>query len=171
MTEKTAALEKYYKAKLRSRQQVIRAPIAGTVQELATHTQGAVLQPAKSLMQIVPTGSPLEVQAWVLNKDIGFVQEGQEVTVKISTFNFTKYGTVDGVVANLSEDAVMDKSKGLRYLTNINLESQSLDLEEEALPLRAGMRVVAEVKTGKRNIYEYFIKPVRASLASSFGER
>lgn len=167
-----AALEKEYKkAQLRSRQQVIHAPIAGTVQELAIHTRGAVLEPAQALMQIVPADSALEVQAWVLNKDIGFVEEGQPVTVKISTFNFTKYGTVSGTVTNLSEDAVMDEDKGYRYLSSVRLNAQSLELPDRKLPLRAGMHVIAEVKTGKRNIYEYFIKPIRKSLGSSFGER
>jgi len=159
------------KAELRSRQQIIRAPIAGTVQELAIHTQGAVLEPAQALMQIVPAGSALEVQAWVLNKDIGFVEEGQPVTVKVSTFNFTKYGTVSGRVNNLSEDAVMDEEKGYRYLSNISLTAQSLRLPDRKLPLRAGMHVIAEVKTDKRNIYEYFTKPIRESIGNSFGER
>ncbi|WP_444907685.1 HlyD family type I secretion periplasmic adaptor subunit [Microbulbifer sp. SSSA008] len=160
------------KAKLRSEQQVIRAPIAGTVQELAIHTEDAVLEPAQALMQIVPAGSTLQVQAWILNKDIGFVEEGHPVTVKVSTYNFTKYGTVSGVVTNLSKDAVMDEEQGYRYLCDIELDTQELKQSNQtALLLRAGMRVVAEVKTGKRNIYEYFTKPVRESLESSFVER
>ncbi|WKD48900.1 HlyD family type I secretion periplasmic adaptor subunit [Microbulbifer spongiae] len=160
------------KARLRSEQQVIRAPIAGTVQELAIHTEDAVLEPAQALMQIVPAGSRLQVQAWVLNKDIGFVKEGHPVTVKISTYNFTKYGTVSGVVTNLSKDAVMNEEQGYRYLCDIELDTQMLKQSGQgALPLRAGMHVVAELKTGKRNIYEYFTKPVRESLASSFTER
>jgi len=159
------------KAQLRSKQQVIRAPIAGTVQELAIHTQGAVLEPAQALMQIVPADSTLQVQAWILNQDIGFVEEGQPVTVKVSTFNFTKYGTVSGVVTNLSEDAVMDEELGYRYLSDVRLDAQALPLADKELPLRAGMHVIAEVKTGKRNIYEYFTKPIRESLGNSFGER
>ncbi|WP_308367426.1 MULTISPECIES: HlyD family type I secretion periplasmic adaptor subunit [unclassified Microbulbifer] len=167
----TSLEKEYAKARLRNHQQVIRAPIAGTVQELAIHTRGAVLEPAQPLMQIVPAGSTLEVQAWVLNQDIGFVEEGQPVTVKVSTFNFTKYGIIEGTVANLSEDAVMDEDKGYRYLSSVRLNTQSLQLPDRELPLRAGMHVVAEVKTGKRNIYEYFTKPIRESLGSSFGER
>ncbi len=167
-----AALEEdYEKAELRSRQQVIRAPIDGTVQELAIHTQGAVLQPAQALMQIVPAGSILEVQAWVLNQDIGFVEEGQPVTVKISTYNFTKYGTVTGTLVNLSEDAVLDEKKGYRYLSKVDLDTQSLNLPDKQLALRPGMDVIAEVKTGKRHIYEYVTKPIRESLGNSFGER
>nr|WP_246394871.1 HlyD family type I secretion periplasmic adaptor subunit [Microbulbifer rhizosphaerae] len=167
----TSLEKEYAKARLRNLQQVIRAPIAGTVQELAIHTRGAVLEPAQPLMQIVPAGSTLEVQAWVLNQDIGFVEEGQPVTVKVSTFNFTKYGFIEGTVANLSEDAVMDEDKGYRYLSSVRLNTQSLQLPDRELPLRAGMHVVAEVKTGKRNIYEYFTKPIRESLGNSFGER
>ncbi|WP_444943854.1 HlyD family type I secretion periplasmic adaptor subunit [Microbulbifer sp. ZKSA006] len=160
------------KARLRSEQQVIRAPIAGTVQELAVHTEDAVLESAQPLMQIVPAGSNLQVQAWILNKDIGFVEEGHPVTVKVSTYNFTKYGTVSGVVTNLSKDAVMDEEQGYRYLCDIELDAQELKQSNQAtLLLRAGMHVVAEVKTGKRNIYEYFTKPVRESLSSSFSER
>ncbi|MFA0810167.1 HlyD family type I secretion periplasmic adaptor subunit [Microbulbifer epialgicus] len=160
------------KAKLRSEQQVIRAPISGAVQELAIHTEDAVLEPAQALMQIVPADSTLQVQAWILNKDIGFVEEGHPVTVKVSTYNFTKYGTVAGVVVNLSRDAVMDEEQGYRYLCDIELHAQELKQHSKRdLLLRAGMHVVAEVKTGKRNIYEYFTKPVRESLAGSFVER
>ncbi|WKD48898.1 HlyD family efflux transporter periplasmic adaptor subunit [Microbulbifer spongiae] len=123
-------------------------------------------------MQIVPAGSRLQVQAWVLNKDIGFVKEGHPVTIKVSINNFTKYDTFSGVVTNLSKDAVMNEGQGYRYLCDIELDTQMLKQSSQgALPLRAGMYVVAEVKTGKRNIYEYFTKPVRESLASSFTER
>ncbi|WP_413662761.1 HlyD family type I secretion periplasmic adaptor subunit [Microbulbifer sp. CNSA002] len=160
------------KARLRRDQQVIRAPIAGTVQELTIHTKDAVLESAQALMQIVPRGSNLQVQAWILNKDIGFVEEGHPVTVKVSTYNFTKYGTVSGVVANISKDAVMDEERGYRYLCDIELDAQELKQSNDAsLFLRAGMHVVAEVKTGRRNIYEYFTKPVRESFDSSFVER
>ncbi|MFV8782665.1 hypothetical protein ACNKU7_09620 [Microbulbifer sp. SA54] len=79
------------------------------------------------------------------------------MSVKISTCNFTKYGTVSGVVVNLSEDAVMGEENGYRYLSNISLDMQNLKLADREQPLRAGIHVVAEVKTGTRNIYEYFI--------------
>ena len=65
----------------------------------------------------------------------------------------------------------MDEEKGFRYLSSVHLNTQSLKLPDRELPLRAGMHVVAEVKTGKRNIYEYFTKPIRESLGNSFGER
>ncbi|MCW8883870.1 MAG: HlyD family type I secretion periplasmic adaptor subunit [Motiliproteus sp.] len=101
------------KARQRSDQQLLTAPIAGHIQQLAVHTVGGVVTPAQVLMLVVPEQSQLEVEAMVLNKDIGFVEEGQAAAVKIDTFNFTKYGLIEGEIKKISEDAIQDENLGI----------------------------------------------------------
>ena len=99
--------EDLVKAEKRMRDQVLRAPIDGTVQQLALHTIGGVVTPAQVLMFVVPADSTIEIEAMVLNKDIGFIHEGDPAEIKIDTFNFTKYGLLHGKVISVSQDAVI----------------------------------------------------------------
>jgi hypothetical protein len=95
------------------RLQTLTAPVHGTVQQLAVHTEGGVVTPAEAFLAIVPADSHLEIEAMISNRDIGFVHEGQEVAVKIDTFNFTKCGLLHGKVQTVSQDAIArDKAAG-----------------------------------------------------------
>lgn len=152
-------------------QQQIVSPIDGTVQQLQIHTVGGVVQPAQALMQIVPTESQMEVEAWLLNKDIGFVQEGQKAEVKIDTFNFTKYGLITGELVNVSDDAVPDEKQGLRYLANVQIEKDWMLVEKRKVNLSPGMSVAVEIKTGQRRLIEYFLSPLLRFKQESIRER
>lgn len=152
-------------------QQHIASPIDGTVQQLQVHTIGGVVQPAQMLMQIVPQEAQMEVEAWVLNKDIGFVQEGQTAKVKIDTFNFTKYGLISGELTNISDDAVPDEKLGLRYLASVQIEKDWMQVENRKVNLSPGMSVAVEVKTGQRRLIEYFLSPLLRFKQESIRER
>ncbi|MDC9758414.1 HlyD family efflux transporter periplasmic adaptor subunit, partial [Proteus mirabilis] len=95
------------KAQQKTDEQLLRAPIDGTVQQLAIHTVGGVVSPAQQLMMIVPRGSSIEVEAMISNRDIGFVEHGQDAEIKIDTFNFTRYGLLHGKVISVSRDAII----------------------------------------------------------------
>src|SRR5262249_13785334 len=95
------------KASRKIEEQILRAPVDGTVQQLAVHTLGGVVTPAQQLMMIVPADSHLEAEAMVSNRDIGFVQPGEAAEVKIDTFNFTRYGLLHGEVVSVSQDAIV----------------------------------------------------------------
>ena len=95
------------KAEQKTGEQILRSPIDGTVQQLAMHTVGGVVTPAQQLMIIVPADSHLEVEAMISNRDIGFVSAGQQAEVKIDTFNFTRYGLLQGKVVSVSQDAIV----------------------------------------------------------------
>ena len=152
-------------------QQQITSPIDGTVQQLLVHTIGGVVQPAQALMQIVPAEAKMEVEAWILNKDIGFVHEGQSAEVKIDTFNFTKYGLIDGMLTNVSNDAVPDEQLGLRYLANVQIEKDWMQVENRKVNLAPGMSVAVEIKTGQRRLIEYFLSPLLRFKQQSVRER
>ncbi|TNC81514.1 MAG: HlyD family type I secretion periplasmic adaptor subunit [Oleiphilus sp.] len=159
------------KAKDRLDHFTLTAPISGQVQQLEVHTIGGVVTPAQPLMTIVPNQSQLEVEVMLQNKDIGFVEEGQKVEVKVDTFNFTKYGFIDGTLASISDDAIQDENLGLVYSARVQLEQDGLTVNGKYVRLSPGMSVTAEVKTGTRRLIEFFLSPLLRYQQESLGER
>lgn len=159
------------KARQRNRQQVLSAPISGTIEQLAIHTIGGIVTPAQELMQIVPQDSKLEVEAFVLNKDIGFVEEGQEVEVKIDAFDFTKYGMISGEIVDLSNDAMPDEQLGLVYHCRVQIDHTDIQVKDKWVNLSPGMSVMVEIKTGKRKLIEYFLSPIMRYKQEAIRER
>ncbi|AOE85920.1 HlyD family type I secretion periplasmic adaptor subunit [Pseudomonas sp. TCU-HL1] len=159
------------KAEQRNRLMALTAPVDGTVQQLAIHTNGGVVTEAQPLMVIVPTDQPVEVEAMLENKDIGFVRPGQEVEIKVETFTFTKYGVVHGTVITVSSDAVEDEKRRLLYSTRIQLKENSVLVGASRIALTPGMAVRAEVRTQTRKIIEYFTSPFEEYIEESFQER
>lgn len=164
--------EELKKAREKYRLSTIIAPIAGTVQQLAIHTVGGVVTPAQILMLIVPEGAKMEIEAWVANKDIGFVYEGQNAEIKVETFNFQKYGTLDARLLEISSDAVEDKEKGLVYRAILQTELDYFALANERKAyLAPGMAVTAEIKTRQKKIIEYFMDPFIKYRSEGLRER
>jgi hemolysin D len=159
------------KAEQRQKLTVLKSPVDGTVQQLAIYTVGGVVTPAQALMVIVPKDNPVEVEAFIQNKDIGFVNEGQDAAIKIETFPHSKYGTIDGKVLTISHDAISDEKKGLIYATLVRLNSNSINVEGKQVNLSSGMAVTVEVKTGKRRVIEYFLSPLIQNTRDSLHER
>lgn len=149
----------------------IKSPVDGTVQQLEVHTVGGVITPAQPLMVLVPDGQPVEVEAMLENKDIGFVRAGQAVTVKVETFTFTKYGTIDGEITSVSSDAIEDEKRGLVYSSKIRLNNDTLKVNGVDIKLSPGMAVTAEVKTDTRRVIEYFLSPLQQHVNESLRER
>lgn len=170
--QKAASLEQeQVKADQRGRLMHMIAPVAGTVQQLAVHTVGGVVTPAQPLMVIVPRDNVLEVEAMLPNKDIGFVNPGQDAEVKVETFPFTKYGTLHGKVTQVSSDAIQDEKLGLIYSTRVKLARDTLRVENKMVRLTPGMAVTVEVKTGTRRVIEYFLSPLIQYGSESLRER
>lgn len=170
--QKAAALEQELK-KAESHGKLMRltAPVAGTVQQLALHTVGGVVTPAQPVMVIVPSDAPLEIEAFIENKDIGFVSPGQEAEVKIETFQYTKYGTMPAYVTFVSHDAINDEKRGLIYSTRVKMSRSRISVDGAEVNLSPGMAVVVEVKTGKRHVIEYFLSPLMQYSSESLRER
>ncbi|WP_444436757.1 HlyD family type I secretion periplasmic adaptor subunit [Pseudomonas sp. A6] len=170
--QKAAALsQELRKAQQRDQLTRLTAPVDGTVQQLAIHTRGGVVTAAQPLMAIVPKDQPVEVEAMLENKDIGFVWPGQEVEIKVETFTFTKYGVVPGEVISISDDAIEDEKRGLLYSMRIRLKQNHIRVGTRDIPLTPGMAVSAEVKTDKRKVIEYFLSPLKQYVSESLGER
>lgn len=150
---------------------VIKAPLSGYVQQLVYHTKGGVVETAKPIMNIVPEDYKLEADVMILNKDIGFVQPEQDVEIKIDSFPFTKYGTIKGKVRNISGDAIKDEKLGLVYSARLTLLDNKITADGNIVPLKPGMGVTSEIKTGKRRVIEYLLSPVMKYLNESMRER
>lgn len=159
------------KAEQHNRLMLLRSPVAGTVQQLDVHTVGGVVTPAQPLMIVVPRDNVMEVEALLPNKDIGFIHPGQTSIVKIDTFPYTKYGTVDGVVEHVSDDAIQDEKLGLVYAMRVRLDKQSINVNNHPIQLSPGMAVTVEIKTDRRRVIEYFLAPLLQYSSESLRER
>jgi len=149
----------------------LRSPVDGTVQALDIHTVGGVVTPAQKLLSVVPDDDPVEVEATVLNGDIGFVRAGQSVAVKIDSFPYTRYGYLEGTVASVSHDAIQDEKLGLVYKARVKLAKSSLMADGTRVTLGAGMTLAAEIRTGKRTIAEYLSGPLTRAGSEAMRER
>lgn len=151
--------------------QRLAAPIDGVVQQLAVHTVGGVVTPAQPLLIVVSQEHPVEVEAQVENKDVGFVHEGQPVEIKVETFPFTLYGTLPGRVLTLSDDAAPIEKVGLVYPTRVSMDRGTMQVEGKQVHLTPGMAVTVEIKTGQRRVIEYLLSPLLKSVKESLRER
>ena len=180
------------KAEQRTRLQELVAPVDGVVQQLAVHTVGGVVTPAQQLLVVVPGDSRLEIEAMVSNRDIGFVREGQQAAIKIDTFNFTRYGLLQGEVLSVSHDAVIrdrgqdrsadreagaanetsePKGQELNYSARISLDHTRMQIDDRMVDLSPGMAVTVEIKTGSRTILSYLLSPLRRYRQEMLRER
>lgn len=148
------------KAESREDRHQLRAPVSGTIQQLAVHTVRGVVSPAESLMVVVPDDVELEAVAKVQNKDAGFVATEQEAVIKIDSFPFTRYGKIDGKVKSISRDAIQDEDLGLVYEVRATLQTSEIFADGRMVKLTPGMTTSVEVKTGKRRIIEFLLSPV-----------
>ena len=177
------------KAERKASLQRLTSPVDGVVQQLAIHTIGGVVTPAQPLMVIVPNSSHLEIEAKVQNKDIGFIEVGQKTSIKVATFNFTRYGLLHGTVLSVSHDAIAptqmpsDPSKpaGLGsadlsdqnpvYSARISLDHTAMRIDKRVVDLAPGMAVTVEIRTGSRRIISYLLSPLARYAHDSMRER
>ena len=170
-TKAASLMQDVTKAGQRTDLQRLMSPIDGVVQQLAVHTVGGVVTPAQELLIVVPQDHPVEVEAQVENKDVGFVKEGQEVEIKIETFPFTLYGTIPGKVLSVSDDAAPIEKVGLVYPTRVSMDRSTIQVDGKQVNLSPGMAATVEIKTGKRRLIEYLLSPLLKSVKESLRER
>jgi hemolysin D len=175
-------------AKLSHRHELLelRAPQAGIVKDLATHTAGTVAAPGTILMTLVPEGDRLIAEVWVSNQDVGFVQAGQPAKLKLAAFQFQKYGLLEGRVLHVNADATeapspntrsdaltgRDRPMGpLAFRALVELAAQELRSDGRGYALQPGMQVAGEIHLGTRSILEYLLSPVQQAFHDAARER
>ena len=163
------------KATQREQLATLTAPVSGTVQQLALHTEGGVVTEAQALMVIVPHlssgAASVSAEVTLENKDIGFVAPGQDVAIKLETFPFTRYGTVKATVDKVTQDAVNDEKRGAVFPATLKLQQTHIDVDGKRIKLAPGMNITAEIKTGKRRVIEYLLSPIEKAGRESLRER
>ena len=161
--------EEFKKADETNQQSVITAPVSGRVNQLAVHTLGGVVSEGQSLMMVVPDDVTMELEVYADNKDIGFIEVGQKAEVKVETFNFQKFGMVDAEVAEISPDAITDKTdkdKDGKYRLALSVVEDNPDVR-----LTPGMNITAEIKIKKKKIIDFFLDPFRQYKDEALRER
>jgi hemolysin D len=173
MRKHDATRQELAKATQRRDLQTLRSPIDGVVQQLAVTTVGGVVTPAQPLMSVVPHNAVLEIDAQVLNRDIGHVKVGQRVINKVETFDFTRFGYIEGTVQWVGTDAVNDPKLGPVYPVRIGLSAAETPNTVNGLhgAVTAGMSVTADIRTGERRLIEYFIAPLLRYRQEALRER
>jgi hemolysin D len=185
------------KAQARLDHMTLTAPIDGRVQALSVSNRGQVVTTGQEVMRLVPTDGSVEIQAYITNDDIGFVTPGQTATVKIDSFPFTRFGTLDAVVTDVAYDAIPadqanqaiddatrkadPASRGLtptaKPMTDLVFQATlkpnrgAISVNGHDVPLTAGMTVTVEIKTGSRRIIGYLFSPIVEVASQSMGER
>jgi len=163
--------EELTKARQRSSLQRLVSPVDGTVGQLSAHTIGGVVEAAKPIMVIVPSGGSLVAEVKVLNKDAGVVQTGQPVAVKLEAFPFTRYGTVPGRIQSIASDSIDDEKLGLVYIARVRLDRSAIERDGQFTPLTPGMSTTADIRTGLRSILSYLISPIEEARLEAGRER
>ncbi|WP_237477527.1 HlyD family type I secretion periplasmic adaptor subunit [Lichenibacterium dinghuense] len=174
------------------------SPIDGIVQATAVTTVGQVVTTGQQLMQVVPEGTPLEIEAYILNTDAGFVQVGQDATIKVDTFPYTRYGTISGKVVKVAADALTGKqaqqqqangsvppsADGAMSVTSaaqqttdlvfpviIKPDQPGLMVDGRMRALSSGMTVTVEIRTESRRAIDYILSPLHSLFEQSAQER
>jgi hemolysin D len=168
-----AARQELVKANQRRDLTVLHSPIDGVVQQLAVTTVGGVVTQAQALMTIVPFSAALEVETQVMNRDIGHLKVGQRVINKVETFDFTRFGYIEGTVQWVGTDAVNDPKLGPVYPVRILLKNAETPkvVNGQRGTVTAGMSVTSDIRTGERRMIEYFIAPMVRYQQESLRER
>ena len=173
-----------HKSGLRAQLMEVRAPQEGIVKDLAVHTPGAVVQAGSPLLQVVPTGDRLHAEALLANEDIGFVEVGQPVKMKLAAYPFQKFGLLEGRVVQIGADAIAQadaaRAAGTHpmaapaqtYKAVIELAEQRLRLPNgRHLEIAPGMALTAEIHQGRRTVMEYLLSPVQRVAMEAGRER
>jgi len=168
-----AVTQELVKVEQKKSQQRLRAPIDGVVQQLAVNTIGGVVTAAQTLMVIVPAEGDLEIDAKVLNKDIGFVRVGQRAAVKFETYQFTRHGFIEGTMQWVGNDAMNDPQLGLVFPVRILLSDTKVPnkVNGQRGSVAPGMSVTADIAIGSRRVLEYFLAPILRYKEESLRER
>ena len=138
----------------------VKAPVNGVVNSVMITTEGGVIQPGMPLMEIVPIDDSLIIEARISPKDVAFLRPGQAVQVKLTAYEFAKYGSLDGKVTNISADTMTSEDGQKVYEIMVRTDKSYLGTEDDQLPIIPGMVAEVDILTGKRTVLEYLLVPM-----------
>lgn len=149
----------------------IRAPFEGRIHNFEYRTPGEVVPPGKVIMEIIPNSPKPLAEVRINAKDIGLIKVGMKATVKVATYDFTRFGTLEGQVTELSISSYLDENRSPYYKGLVVLDKNHLGSFDKPYPVLPGMSINAEITTGQKTIFQYLLKPIYTSVQTSFYER
>lgn len=153
----------------------VRSPVYGVIKQIKTTTIGGVIQPGSDIVEIVPLDDTLLIEAKIRPSDIGFIHPGQKAMVKITAYDFSIYGGLEGVVEQISADTILDetdkKNESYYYVIRVRTDKNHLGTVEKPLPIIPGMLATVDILTGKKSVLEYILKPILKAKQSALRER
>jgi HlyD family secretion protein len=152
-------------------QAIMKSPVSGTVYQLKVNPGQATVQPGQDLLSILPDGATLSLKVNVLNRDIGFVSPGMKVKVKVASFPFQEFGTIDGTVVQVSPNGVTDEKLGLVFPARINLEKNAIALRGKEVKLSPGMAATGEIVMRRKSVLSFLVEPVTKRFDEAFSVR
>jgi HlyD family secretion protein/adhesin transport system membrane fusion protein len=155
----------------RAERTLVRAPISGTVRGLTVHRPGTVLPPGMLVAEIMPQDAPLVADVRLMPRDIGFIEVGQTVHLKVQAFDYSRFGSVEGVVERVSAGTFLDEQRQPHYRARIALKQQHVGPDPRVARLAPGMTTQADITTGHKTVLQYLLKPIYSAMAASFHER
>ncbi|TVQ96744.1 MAG: HlyD family type I secretion periplasmic adaptor subunit [Desulfovibrionales bacterium] len=149
----------------------VRAPERGLIQDLRVMTTGQVVQPGAVLMHVVPTDAPLEAEVRIQPRDIGHVVPGQPVTIRVSSYDYRRFGSTEGILRRISATNVVTETGEPYFRGWVELIRPYVGDDPQRFQIRPGMSVEAEIITGSKTLLAYLFTPVADIIDRSFGER
>ena len=149
----------------------IRSPIDGIVKNLITNTVGGVIRPGEGIAEIVPISDELEILARLDPKDRGFVEKGQKALVKVTTYDYARYGGLEGVVERVGASTSVGSRGETYYEVVVRTDKTYLGDRVGDFPITPGMETTVDIHTGSRTVFEYLVKPVLKLQHEAFRER
>ena len=150
----------------------IRSPVDGVVNTLDINTIGAYVQPGTVVAGVVPTADTLLVEARISPRDVAFVRRGQPAIVKVTAYDFSIYGGIDGEVANVSADSLLDQNSGETfYQVQVATPVSELEKDGRKYPIIPGMVTSVEIITGEKTVLDYLLKPINKARSEALTER
>jgi adhesin transport system membrane fusion protein len=152
----------------------VRAPLTGVIKQIKVNTVGGVLQPGMEIMEIVPMEDNLLIETKVRPSDVGFIHPGQEAMVKLSAYDFSIYGGLEATVESISADTITEDKNGKSesfYLVQVRTKSNSFTISKKKLPIIPGMMATVHIKTGRKTVMTYLLKPVLKAKNEALRER
>ncbi|MEO5333406.1 MAG: HlyD family type I secretion periplasmic adaptor subunit [Magnetococcus sp. YQC-5] len=149
----------------------LKAPVAGYVHGLSKHTIGEVVRSGDTVLEIVPEERRLMVEARISPRDVGHLRVGQKVMLKLSSFEYSRYGGVEGVLKEISHSSFLDEKGSPYFKGMIDLKKNHVGKHPGENPVTPGQTLQAEITTGKKTVMQYLLKPIFASAQEALRER
>ncbi len=149
----------------------ITSPVDGIVQDLRYRTIGGVVPPGATVLNVVPADDVARAEIRVSTGDVGHVKEGQLVRVKVQTYDFMRYGVVEGRVATVSAFSTLDERQEPYFKTYVDLSKKSLGKTDKEMPILPGMTVQGDIVTDNQSVLRYLLRPVFVAFSQGMRER